>query len=105
MTHAQELLRQWFGRARWIYSNWSLELVKAQTTKLDLKLKTLRAAIVNNGNYRDENTWVVKTPYEVRDGAMVDLVNAYKTNFAKRRKNKDHTFEIGVHPTSVCLVF
>lgn len=79
--------------------------MKAQTTKLDLKLKTFREAIVNNGNYQDENSWVVNTPYEVRDGAMVDLVNAYKTNFAKRRKNKDHTFEIGVRPTSVCLVF
>lgn len=40
------------------------------------------------------NQWVLQTPYEVRDAAMVDLISAYESNFAKRRKNPNFKFDI-----------
>jgi len=72
-----------FGIARWIY-NQCLALVKADGSLL--KKKELRPRVVNNGNYDKEdslNPWVLKAPYEVRDGAMNDVIEAYKSNFAK----------------------
>ena len=84
-TEQRKKLVAWFGTARWTY-NKCLELVKADRTKL--KKGDLRTAIVNNANYETTNTWVCDTPYDVRDGAMIDLVNAYASNFAKKRKGK-----------------
>src|SRR5207247_2020140 len=56
--------------------------------------KDLRAAVVNNDNYVITDTWVLETPYEVRDAAMVDVLNAYNSNFAKKSKNNLHQFQI-----------
>ena len=84
----RSLLQQWFGTARWIY-NQCVAQVKTLTTK-----KALRTAIVNNDNYATENTWVRQVPYEVRDAAMVDLINARKSNLAKWKKNHAHTFTL-----------
>ena len=83
------LLLKWFGTARWTY-NQCLEAIKenrAQKTKKDL-----RALLVNNDNYAMVNQWVLDTPYEVRDAAMVDLLNAFTSNFAKKAKSKNHHF-------------
>jgi putative transposase len=41
-----------------------------------------------------ENPWLQTSPYEVRDAAMVDVVDAYASNFAKQVKNKDHRFRM-----------
>jgi hypothetical protein len=60
-----------FGTARWTY-NQCLSLVKKVRTLL--KKKELRARVVNNGNNETENAWVKDTPYEVRDGAMNDVL-------------------------------
>ncbi len=34
------------------------------------------------------------TPKHIREGAIKDLVQAYKTNWSKREKNPDHKFEV-----------
>ena len=82
------ILGQWFGTARWIY-NQCVSKVKELRTK-----KALRTEIVNNGNFKTENTWALDVPYEVRDAAMVDLCNARNSNFVKKKKNPAHTFDI-----------
>jgi len=41
-----------------------------------------------------KTSWVLETPFEIRDSAMVDLYKAFDTNFAKRRKNPSHNFDI-----------
>jgi putative transposase len=56
--------------------------------------KELRGMIVNNDNYKERDAWVLEVPYEVRDAAMVDLLNALSTNLAKKRKNKEHKFNL-----------
>lgn len=59
--------------------------------------KELRALIVNNDVHENSSTkWLLNTPYEVRDAAMIELLDAYKSNQAKRRKNPNHTWTI--HP-------
>ena len=88
----RELLRRWFGTARWVY-NQCLALINVDRSKRNKK--ELRAAIVNNeSGMAITNPWLLETPYEVRDAAMVDVINAYATNFAKRSKNPGHQFEI-----------
>lgn len=87
----RRVLLKWFGTARWTY-NKCLEAIKSDRCKRNKK--ELRALIVNNDNYEHgENSWVLETPYEVRDAAMVDLINAYASNFAKKAKRTgDHQF-------------
>lgn len=86
------LLRQWFGTARWVY-NQCLDLVRADRSKRTKK--ELRAAIVNNNSpMAVAHPWLLETPYEVRDAAMVQVIDAYATNFAKHSKNPTHRFEI-----------
>lgn len=41
---------------------------------------------MHNNLFENENQWVRKTPYEIRDSAMNDVLLAYKTNFAAKRK-------------------
>jgi transposase len=82
-------LKQWFGTARWIY-NQCLSLVQTDLSKR--WKKELRKAIVNSDCFATQNQWALQTPYEVRDAAMVDLLNVYNSNFAKRSKNPQHQF-------------
>jgi hypothetical protein len=77
------MLKKWIGTARWIY-NQCLATVKNDPTTL--KKKYLRDRIVNNDNYHVVNTWVTEVPYEVRDAAMVELLEAYRSNFAKKKE-------------------
>ena len=57
--------------------------------------KDLRAAVVNNSVHLDKETaWVLQTPYDIRDEGMNDLLKAYASNFAKRAKNPNFTFEV-----------
>src|SRR3546814_14118051 len=56
----------------------------------------IRGKFINNCNFEAEEKlkWVTDTPYEIRDAAMSDHLFAHETNYAKRKKNKDHTFNI-----------
>lgn len=57
---------------------------------IKINKKELRANFVNNENYKEDNKWVLDTPYDIRDEAMNDSIKAYKTNFAKEK----HKFKI-----------
>lgn len=85
----RQILRNWFGAARYSY-NQALDLVKAghKINFYDLR-NEICPAEKNIGN-----EWILETPNEVRAQAVNDLVKAYKTNFAKQRKDPSFTFEI-----------
>ena len=86
------LLRRWFGTARWVF-NQCLALIKVDPSKRNRK--ALREAIVNNDSGMcTAFPWLLETPYEIRDAAMVEVLDAYATNFAKRIKRPEHRFEI-----------
>ena len=84
----EQLLQQWFGAARRTY-NKCLELAKEDREKRTKK--SLRAAVVHNDSpWVAANPWAADVPYDVRDAAMLDLLNAYASNFAKRKKSPNH---------------
>ena len=76
-------LKRWFDTARWTY-NQCVSAVQKDNVKR--AKKELRAVCVNNCNFTEENKWVTETPYDIRDEAMNDLLKAYQTNFALKRK-------------------
>lgn len=79
----KKILSKWFGVARWTYNN-CLNLINlglAKCSKKDLRKLCL------NQNAHNGRIWVGEVPYDIRDAAMIDLMNGYKSNFAKRDKN------------------
>jgi hypothetical protein len=55
-------------------------------------VKELRKDFVNNKNSNHEEnfadkSWVTKTPYDIRDAALNDVVKAYTSNLAKKDNN------------------
>ena len=79
----RETLMRWFGTARWTYNQC---LSAFQNDKVPLKKKEMRAKCINNENFKEENKWVLDTPYDIRDEGMIDLLKAFKTNFAHRKE-------------------
>lgn len=89
----RETLNKWFGTARWTYNKILAAIKQGEVAYNDEK--EIRKRFINQPNYiGTENAWVLETPYDIRNEAMRDLVKAYKTNFAKRKINPEHTFEI-----------
>ena len=84
----KQILNNWFHIARWTY-NQCLNAIKTGT---DRDMKTLREKCINNGLFKD-TPWVLKTPYDIRDEAMRDLLKAYNTNFAAKRQQFDMKFK------------
>ena len=79
-------VNQWMGTCRWTYNQVVAGL--RQAGKLDLSKKTLRAQYVNNANFANaDKEWVLSTPYDLRDEAMIGITKAYESNFAKRKKS------------------
>lgn len=87
------ILNRWFGTFRWTY-NRILKAIK--NGDVVPKMAEIRPKFINNENFEkgDGLKWVLETPHDIREAAMLDLLAAYKTNWAKREKNKEHTFDI-----------
>src|SRR5690606_34761023 len=72
-----QVLNSSFGTARSTYNQGRAEL--ESDTKKSCNLKDLRARFINNSLCEGtDKAWVIGTPYDVRDAAMTDVVNAYK---------------------------
>lgn len=87
-------LKKWFGLQRWVYNKCIdyIKIHKKWTTK------TLRAAVINDANFSNDNQWVKQYPYDLRDEALRDLVKNINSNFAKgdvfqmKYKSRKHEF-------------
>jgi putative transposase len=83
------ILAKWFGATRFIY-NRCLYYINQEREKPGYKysevadVKNLRAKFINNSNYETENTWMKEINYDVRDEAMRDLKDNFKSNFSKK---------------------
>lgn len=82
------------GASRWTY-NTCLNGInngltgKTKTGKVKKSKKALRAYCINSDSQIfKENDWLKNTPYDIRDEAMNDLVNAFKGCFSKGKKFK-----------------
>jgi putative transposase len=89
-----ELLRKWFGTARWTYNQCLTRLNDEPKTYKATKSGGLREAVVNDDKYKQVNKWVLETPRDIRAGAYIDLINAVKSNEAKKRKNPNHKYSL-----------
>lgn len=73
--------------ARWTYN----ECVRATKEKVcGLSRTDLRSHLLNRGSPEVEyRPWLWDVPYDVRDGAMVDVLDAHASCQAKRAKEPD----------------
>jgi hypothetical protein len=86
-------LNKWFGTARWTYNQVvaSLRASPGDISKYAV-VKELRNDFVNKKNSNNEENfadkpWVTKSPYDIRDAALNDVVKAYTSNLAKKDNN------------------
>lgn len=114
-------LTKWMGTSRWTY-NRCLDLYKKGVCKINKT--DFRSKVVGGWNHGEpkkrtgkakkkrgkkrgnwcrprktskrgsKTSWVLETPFEIRDSAMVDLYNAFVTNLKKKQKNPSHVFEL-----------
>lgn len=85
-------LRQWFGCCRKTY-NMALGAI-VDDPNINISLPDLRKQFVNANAIPDDMKYLLDTPKQVRDGALDDLVTAYKSNFTKKKKDPNHQFKI-----------
>ncbi|CAN0567294.1 unnamed protein product, partial [Ectocarpus sp. 12 AP-2014] len=91
-TEWKERLRKWMGTARWTYNRCLhfLNTEKCRMNKTDVRRK-----VPKKTSKRDcKTSWVLETPFEIRDSAMVDLYDGIVSNLKKREKNSTHTFSM-----------
>ncbi|CAN0144756.1 unnamed protein product, partial [Ectocarpus sp. 13 AM-2016] len=91
-TEWKERLRKWMGTARWTYNRCLhfLNTEKCRMNKTDFRRK-----VPKKTSKRDcKTSWVLETPFEIRDSAMVDLYDGIVSNLKKREKNSTHTFSM-----------
>ncbi|CAM9693266.1 unnamed protein product, partial [Pylaiella littoralis] len=83
-------LRKWMGTSRWTYNRCLdfLNKAKCKMNKTDFRRK------VKTFKRECRTSWVLETPFEIRDSAMVDLYDGIVTNLKKREKNPAHTFSM-----------
>lgn len=81
-------LRSWFGIYRWIY-NQGLQILKSKKYESGSLLKQLRNQLVKDQNYQDDKQWVSDLPFDTRDYAIKELLQAFRTNI-----KSDHKFDM-----------
>jgi putative transposase len=86
-------LKNWFGSVRYTY-NWALERIKDKPKEYPINVNWLRKRFVRESSIPKSKKFLTDTPKHVRDSALHDLVEAYKSNFAKKRKNPEHHFDL-----------
>ena len=97
----QETLKQWIGTTRWTY-NQCIAALKQRNVQA--QKKALRALSMNE-EVLGKTHWALKTPYDIRDEGMNDVIKALKTIKAlkhtryhlKFRKKKDAQESIVIH--------
>ena len=91
------MLRRWMGSARKTY-NWALACIKANpkeyTPRRICDIVWLRKRFVNEKNIPKRLAFLLDTPKAIRDSAITDLAAAFKTNFALRKKDPRHVFDV-----------
>jgi putative transposase len=83
----EQTLRKWMSTARWTYNKCAEEYNKTKAKTVT----ALRAKHVHNILYKHDNTWVLDTPFEIRDQAMIDVAKAIQAHEAKCKKAGKHT--------------
>lgn len=90
----EQKLRQWFGCARSTY-NWALACIKKKPGEYKkTNLVWMKKRFTRKCNIPSNKKYLLECPTHVRDGAISDLVTAYNSNFAKKKNNSNHKFDM-----------
>lgn len=96
-----KIFRKWFGCVRKTYNLALEEINKSDDPKTLLNVPDLRKMFVTRAaverlseSLNSNLQYLLECPKEVRDGALDDLVSAFKSNFAMRKKNPEHQFKV-----------
>ena len=81
-TEQRQTLNRWFNTARWTY-NHAVQAIRDGTPR---DRKVLRTKCVHNKLFATENRWVKQTPFAILDSAMIDVLQAYQTSIAAKRR-------------------
>jgi putative transposase len=97
-AHQRQILRSWFGTARWTY-NRALDLVHLNSDLKFDRTQLLRQCVNRDVFQNTELAWVLGTPASIRQAAAFDLLDAYKSALAQYRfqlqqHGEAHPFEM-----------
>jgi hypothetical protein len=79
-TEQKQTLNQWMGTARWTY-NQCLTKLKTVTTVVKEEFRSEITA--NSSPIAQANLWMTKTPRNIREYALSELLEGYFTNLKK----------------------
>lgn len=88
----KHMIKKWFGSVRKTY-NWTLATAKEEGF-MPTNVISLRKRFINADSIPGDMRYLLDTPKHIRDGALDDLTNAYKSNMKKRETNPDHKFDV-----------
>jgi transposase len=94
----KKVMNEWFRAAEWTY-NACLQAVQNEPDMLNMS--DLRNHCVNSEAFQTtfaDCKWVLNTPNMIREIAMHDLIQAYKTNQAKQQAQRARYSATGVKP-------
>jgi len=86
-------LRQWFGSVRSTY-NWALSCIKEKPKEYKKNVVWLRKRFINACNIPKDKKYLLDTPKHIRDTAIADLVEAFKSNKTKQKKDPSFKFNM-----------
>lgn len=85
---------KWFGSVRVTY-NWALSCIKNKPSAYKCtSLPTLRKIFINKENIPKSKQYLLETPKHIRDSALDDLTQGFRTNFKKKKEDPSHNFEM-----------
>ena len=97
-TKQRSTLSQWCGVYRWTY-NECVRLCTAKTVQYRGKVKTtrdLRSHVANRTSpLVQARPWLLRVPYDVRDGAIIEFVKNLETEISKVKANPSFRFSMG----------
>ena len=86
-------IKKWFGCVRKTY-NWALGCIKAKPKEYKLDSVWLRTRFINANNVPNKYKYILDCPKDIRDGAIDDLVSAFKVNKAKCKEDPTFRFDV-----------
>lgn len=87
----KQILQGWMNTTRYVY-NKTVHAIQNQKQKINFFGLRNKLVIAKNNNLTE---WELKTPKDVRAGAVKEVVNAYNTAFTNLKRNNISKFNMG----------
>jgi putative transposase len=93
----RELFSNWFGVVRWTYNKCveKINECKDRREKCNLTRNYYRGLFLNEESaIVQENPWLLDVPYDIRDGAVIDVLDNLTSNLTKVKNRSIKTFRL-----------